>query len=161
MVEEIYSGKIPDKDSEKDPEKKKKKKEEKEKEKAEKEKDRAEKEEMAAERTLLAYERTLLAWVRKGISFMTFGFAFYRLLEERAHQPGHKIILDYITPKTIGLVLIFSGFIGLLFATIRNIQVIARYGKLERKSYFQPAMLQAYLIMTISALLIIIALAGR
>ena len=113
---------------------------------------------MAAERTLLAYERTLLAWVRKGITFMTFGFAFYRLLSDRAKQPGNHPLLELISPKSVGVILLSAGFLGLLFAVIRNIQVVKRYGKLERKSYYAPAMLQAYLIMFLSALLIFGAL---
>jgi putative membrane protein len=131
-------------------EKKKRKKEEK-----------AEKEENSSQRTLLAFERTLLAWVRTGTHLMTFGFAIYKLLQERALTPGHHPILQYVTPKSIGLVMIGSGFIGILLASHRNIQVIRKYGKLETKSYYAPAMIQAYVVMTLCMIMILGALFGN
>jgi putative membrane protein len=134
-------------------EKKKKKKEAKELEKSEKDK-------MASERTLLAYERTLLAWLRTATSLMTFGFAIYKLLQEKKNAPGYHPLLDYISPKTTGMIMIGSGFIGLTLATMRYIQVLKRYDKYEPKIFRSPIFLQVYVILTLSALLIIGALTG-
>jgi len=135
-------------------EKKKKKKEEKEQERAEKDK-------MASERTLLAYERTLLAWLRTATSLMTFGFAIYKLLQERANQPGDHPIMRYISPKTVGLIMIGSGFVGLTLAIIRYIEVQKRYGVYTPKIYRSAVMLQAYVILALSLLLIIGAALGK
>jgi len=145
MEDEITNPEIPDK--------KKKKKEEKEQERAEKDK-------MASERTLLAYERTLLAWLRTATSLMTFGFAIYKLLSEKAHQPGEHFLLKYISPKTVGLVMIGSGFVGLTMAVMRYIQVLKRYEVYEPKIFRSPIMIQVYVILALSALLIIGALFG-
>jgi putative membrane protein len=135
-------------------EKKKKKKEEKEQERAEKDK-------MASERTLLAYERTLLAWLRTATSLMTFGFAIYKLLQERISKPGHYPLLEYISPKSVGLVMIGSGFIGLTLAVIRYIEVLKKYNQYSPKIYRSAVMIQAYVILMLSLLLIIGAVIGQ
>jgi putative membrane protein len=130
-------------------EKKKKKKEEKEQERAEKDK-------MASERTLLAYERTLLAWLRTATSLMTFGFAIYKLLQERISKPGHYPLLEYISPKSVGLVMI-----GLTLAVIRYIEVLKKYNQYSPKIYRSAVMIQAYVILMLSLLLIIGAVIGQ
>ncbi len=146
MEDEIINPEISDK--------KKKKKEEKELEKAEKDK-------MASERTLLAYERTLLAWLRTATSLMTFGFAIFKLLQERASQVGEHPIMKYISPKMIGMIMIGSGFIGLSLAVLRYIEVLKRYDKYEPKIFRSPIMLQVYVILSLSALLMIGAVFGN
>ncbi len=135
-------------------EKKKKKKEEKDQERAEKDK-------MASERTLLAYERTLLAWLRTATSLMTFGFAIYKLLQERASQPGDHPLMRYISPRTVGLIMIGSGFVGLTLAIIRYIEVQKRYNVYSPKIYRSAVMIQAYVILALSLLLIIGAIIGK
>jgi putative membrane protein len=135
-------------------EKKKKKKEEKELEKAEKDK-------MASERTMLAYERTLLSWLRTATSLMTFGFAIFKLLQEKANQPGDHPIMKYISPKSVGLIMIGSGFVGLTLAVIRYIEVLKRYDQYSPKIYRSAIMIQVYVILTLCALLIVGALMGK
>ncbi len=129
--------------------------------KEKKAKEKAEKEQSSAERTLLAYERTLLAWVRTGVHLMTFGFFIYKLLQQKVVESGAHPVLDIISPRTIGLIMISSGFIGLSLAVLRFIQVADKYGQLRRKTYVNPAMLQSYVILLLSAALVIGALAGR
>ena len=119
------------------------------------------KEEMSSERTLLAFERTLLAWVRTSTHLMTFGFAIYKLLEEKQHSAGSHPLLKYVTPKSVGMVMILSGLVGLALAVRRNIQIHKKYGKLEKKSFWAPAMLQAYVIMTLCLLMVIGATMGK
>ena len=146
MEDEITNPEIPDK--------KKKKKEEKEQERAEKDK-------MASERTLLAYERTLLAWLRTATSLMTFGFAITKLLQEKARMPGDHPLLKYIAPKMVGMIMIGSGFLGLSLAIFRYLQVQKNYDRYDRKIFFSPVMLQAYVILLLSALLIVGAIIGK
>ena len=117
--------------------------------------EKAEKEEMSAQRTLLAYERTLLAWVRTGTHLMTFGFAIFKLLSEKAKEQGDHPLLQYISPKFIGMVMIVSGFIGLTLAVRRQIQIVKKYGQLEAKTFYSPAMLQAYVVMALCLLMMI------
>ena len=130
--------------------------------KEKKAKEKAEKEQSTAERTLQSYERTLLAWVRTGAHLMTFGFAIFKLLQQKVVESvgGHPV-LDIISPKTIGLIMISSGFIGLLLALVRFVQVAKKYGQLRPKTYANPAMLQSYVILLLCAALIVGALAGR
>jgi putative membrane protein len=149
MEDEIFNPGLPESS-----EKKKKKKEEKEQERAEKDK-------MASERTLLAYERTLLAWLRTATSLMTFGFAIFKLLQERAHQAGDHPLLKYISPRAVGVVMIGSGFIGLTLAVIRYIEVQKRYNQYSPKIYRSAVMIQAYVILSLSVMLIIGAILGK
>ena len=137
------------------------KSEKKKKKKEEKEQERAEKDKMASERTLLAYERTLLAWLRTATSLMTFGFAIFKLLQERVSQPGDHPIAKYISPKSVGLIMIGSGFVGLILAIIRYIEVQKRYNVYSPKIYRSAVMIQAYVILSLSLLLIIGALIGK
>ncbi len=120
-----------------------------------------EKEIMSSERTLLAFERTLLAWVRTATHLMTFGFAIYKLLEEKAHTSGDHPLLRYVSPKSIGLVMISSGLVGLFLAVVRYTRITKKYGKLEPKSYYAPAMIQSYIVMALCLLMILGALINK
>jgi hypothetical protein len=57
--------------------------------------------------------------------------------------------------------MIGSGFVGILLAVRRNVQVIEKYGKLERRSFFAPAMIQAYVVMILCLVMIIGASFGK
>ena len=59
--------------------------------KEKKAKEKAEKEQSTAERTLQSYERTLLAWVRTGAHLMTFGFAIYKLLQQKVVESVERL----------------------------------------------------------------------
>jgi putative membrane protein len=129
--------------------------------KQDKKKKKAEKEELAIERTLLAFERTFLAWIRTAASLMTFGFAIYKLLVTKIHEPGAHPILEVLTPRSIAIILFTSGFLGLLFAAIRFIQVKKKYNQFSNKTFFEPTMLQAYVILLILILLLVGTALGR
>ncbi len=137
------------------------KSEKKKKKKEEKELERTEKDKMASERTMLAYERTLLAWLRTATSLMTFGFAIFKLLQERAHQPGDHPLIKYISPKTVGLIMIGSGFVGLTLAVIRYIEVLKRYNQYSPQIYRSAVMIQVYVILSLSAMLMVGAIVGK
>lgn len=128
---------------------------------SDKKKKKAEKEELAIERTLLAFERTFLAWIRTAASLMTFGFAIYKLLVSRIQEQKLHPILDIITPRRVAIILFVSGFLGLFFAAIRYIQVKKRYNQFSNKTYVEPTMLQAYVILLILTFLLIGAIFGH
>lgn len=106
------------------------------------------------ERTSLALDRTLLAMVRTGTTFMTFGFAIYKLMQERARQPGDHPIVQIFTPKSVALVLFFTGFIGLLLQLINVAQTRKRLGLYELGFWKSPVALLSYVILSMLALLI-------
>src|SRR5512144_3244681 len=81
-----------------------KKREKKKKKKAEKEKDK----QIKDDRVYLAFERTLLAWVRTGTNLFTFGFAIAKLLQAEVTSPGAHPVLQAISPKTVGMIMIFA-----------------------------------------------------
>ena len=132
-----------------------------EKKKEKKTKEKVSKDQSSTERTLQSYERTLLAWVRTGVHLMTFGFVIFRFLQDKVVELGTHPVLKIISPKTIGLIMILSGFIGLFLAGVRFIQISDRHAQTRKKTITNPAMLQAYVILMLSATLIIAAFADR
>ncbi len=121
-------------------------------------KEKKKKEILADEKTLLAHTRTLLAWVRTSTSLMTFGFAIYKLLEQQAALPGEHPLLKVVDPKTVGISMIFSGFLGLLMAVIGYVQFCRKYKRTPVQTFFHPAMLQSYVILALSLLILMGAL---
>jgi putative membrane protein len=108
--------------------------------------------EIKTDRTFVAFQRTLLSWVRTSTSLFTFGFAIWKLLEQKAQEPGDHPVLRVVSPKYIGLVMILSGFIGLLMAVGAFIKISKKFGRPNRSTYLDPAMIQAYVILTLSFL---------
>jgi uncharacterized membrane protein YidH (DUF202 family) len=131
-------------------------------EKKEKKRKKAEqKQALAIERTILAQERTLAAWVRTNASFITFGFAIYKLLTIRAEEVGHvRKLLGFLGPREIGLIMIGTGFLGLVLAVVRHFRskiAIRKFGR----NYFSISLIQAYIMLALSALLIYGALTAE
>jgi len=119
-----------------------------------KEKKKTEKE-IKTDRTFVAFQRTLLSWVRTSTSLFTFGFAIWKLLEQRANEPGDHPILKVISPKYIGVIMILSGFIGLLMAVGAYIKISRKFGRQAKATYSDPAMIQAYVILTLCLLTLV------
>ncbi len=72
---------------------------------------------LSYERTALSYERTLMSWIRTATALISFGFTIYKFFEEvQKENPGPRLI----TPRTIGLIMIGYGVIGLLLAQIQH-----------------------------------------
>lgn len=136
---EIEVDNPPTKDSSKTPDKKKKVK----------------KEELSVDRARLAQERALLAWVRTATTLMTFGFALFKFLEAQLTQNHRPPLLGFITPRVIGLTLLLSGFFGLALSVYRHSQVMKLLDQYSSTRFFTPALLLAYLIMVLIALLVI------
>jgi putative membrane protein len=118
------------------------------------EKKRLTKDEMAAERTMLAMERTLLAMVRTATTLLTFGFTIIKLLEEKARQTSPHPILDLVSPKGVGLIMIAAGFVGLLLSTIHYINLMKRMGYFTPKAYFSSSMIISYVILLLDFLML-------
>ncbi|HAC24612.1 MAG TPA: hypothetical protein DCE81_06820 [Cytophagales bacterium] len=113
------------------------------------------KEELSVDRARLAQERALLAWVRTATTLMTFGFALFKFLEAQLTQNHRPPLLGFITPRVIGLTLLLSGFFGLALSVYRHIQVMKLLDQYSSTRFFTPALLLAYLIMVLIALLVI------
>ena len=118
-------------------------------------KKKVKKEELSVDRARLAQERALLAWVRTATTLMTFGFALFKFLEAQLTQNHRPPLLGFITPRVIGLTLLLSGFFGLALSVYRHIQVMKLLDQYSSTRFFTPALLLAYLIMVLIALLVI------
>ena len=73
---------------------------------------------LSFERTALSYERTLMSWIRTATSLISFGFTIYKFFEE--FQKENPRSSQLLTPRTIGMIMIGFGVIGLLFAQIQH-----------------------------------------
>jgi putative membrane protein len=113
------------------------------------------KDELAAERTILALERTLLAMIRTATTLLTFGFSIIKLLEEKIHQGTRHPMLDVISPKWVGTIMIFAGFIGLFLSTIHYVRLMKRMGYFTPKVYFSSGMLISYVILLLDFLMLV------
>lgn len=113
------------------------------------------KKELSVDRARLAQERALLAWVRTATTLMTFGFALFKFLEAQLAENHRPPLLGFITPRVIGLTLLLSGFVGLALSVYRHIRVMKLLDQYSKTKFFTPALLLAYLIMVLIALLII------
>jgi putative membrane protein len=107
------------------------------------------------DRVYLAFERTLLAWVRTGTNLLTFGFAIIKLLQAEASNPGKHPLLEAVSPRGVGMIMIFAGFFGLLLAVINFSKHAKAMGRTSRETYANPAMLVAYVIMLLCFLILI------
>lgn len=83
---------------------------------------------LAFERTYLAYERTLMAWIRTATGLITFGFALYKFvfyLHETGTAPVDQPPQTF-GARSFGLVLIGTGVLALILATIQHLQQMKR-----------------------------------
>lgn len=118
------------------------------------------KKEMTLDRLYLAQERTLLAWVRTSTMFLTFGFALYKFLEAQIATTKREPLLGFLTPRLIGISMLTTGLIGLIFAMIRFYRSLEILRKYSDKPFRSAAMLQAYLVLALITLLLYAALTG-
>jgi putative membrane protein len=73
---------------------------------------------LAFERTLLAYERTQIAWVRTALALISFGFAIAKFFQYLRQEKGETATL--MSPRTVGLLMIVIGLIGLILANFQQ-----------------------------------------
>ena len=83
---------------------------------------------LAFERTYLAYERTLMAWIRTATGLITFGFALYKFVFYLHETGGSPTVQPQQTfgARSFGLVLIGTGVIALILATVQHVQQMKR-----------------------------------
>lgn len=133
---------------------------EKDKKAAKKEK-REYKDQLSVERTSLALDRTLLAMVRTATTFMTFGFALYKLLQEKAASPEDHPIVKVFTPPLVALILLVTGLLGLVLQLI-NVVMVRKRIQIYQKNFWQsPVVILTYVIMFMLLLLITGVLFGK
>lgn len=129
--------------------------------KSKKKEKREYKDQLAVEKTSLALDRTLLAMVRTATTFMTFGFALYRLLQEKAAQPEDHPIIKVFTPQLVALILLVTGLLGLVLQLVSVVQVRKRIQLYEKGFWRSPVVILTYVIMFMLLLLITGVLLGK
>jgi putative membrane protein len=72
---------------------------------------------LSMERTRLSHERTMMAWVRTGTSLITFGFTIYKFFQIDVRAERH---VGLLTPRWFALMMISTGLVALLLATIQH-----------------------------------------
>jgi putative membrane protein len=70
---------------------------------------------LAVTRTLIGLDRTLMAWIRTATSLISFGFTIYKFFEQLRDAGRPHGALE---PRTVGLVLMGLGVVGLAVATM-------------------------------------------
>jgi putative membrane protein len=114
---------------------------------------------LAVDRTRLAHERTLLAWVRTATSLISFGFTIYKFfqyLQEKGQAREGRIL----GPREFALVLIGTGLIALLLATVQHRLEIKRMRALYPEVPYSLATLLAGL-MSILGIIAFVAIVLR
>jgi putative membrane protein len=82
--------------------------------------------ELAFERTRIAYERTMMAWIRTATSLITFGFTIYKFFQlEGVSRPQQGRLIG---PRGFAFLMVSTGLVSLLLATIEHRQNIRALG---------------------------------
>ncbi len=85
---------------------------------------------LAVERTILAADRTMLAGVRTSMSLIGFGFTLFNLLKYlQEHAPMTHIRTH--TPRNLGVFMLLTGTVPLLFMIIQYYRALKRMGRKE------------------------------
>lgn len=90
---------------------------------------------LAIARTRAAYERTMMAWIRTATSLITFGFAIYKFFQ--LETLGRRERNHIIGPRQFALILVITGLLSLLVATVeyrQNIRALMIEGLDKRRS---------------------------
>lgn len=114
---------------------------------------------LAYDRTALANDRTLMAWIRTATSLTSFGFTIYKFFSEIVKVDSELAVKRLITPRDVGLILIFFGILGLFFGLLQYrrdmVNIRASYKTTNLKS-FTPVL--AILMLIFSMLLFLAAI---
>jgi putative membrane protein len=85
---------------------------------------------LAVERTILAADRTMLAGARTSLSLIGFGFTIFNVLKYlQEHAPMRHIRAH--TPRNLGVFMVLTGTIPLLFMIIQYYRTLKRMGRKE------------------------------
>jgi putative membrane protein len=74
------------------------------------------------ERTLLSHERTLMSWVRTATSLITFGFTIYKFFQLELGGSARPRIHQVIGAREFAMIMIGTGLVALILATMQNWQ---------------------------------------
>jgi putative membrane protein len=85
---------------------------------------------LAVQRTVLAADRTILAWVRTSLSLIGFGFTIYKVLDFIQKQDATKLMREE-TPRNIGIFMLVTGTVPLLFMIIQYSRTLKQMGRKE------------------------------
>jgi len=72
---------------------------------------------LAVDRTRLAHDRTVMAWIRTATSLITFGFSVFNFFEFQKRSARSDLLLG---PRGFAIIMICSGLLSLLMATIQH-----------------------------------------
>ncbi len=111
------------------------------------------KKELSLERVRLALERLQLAWLRTAITFIALGFTAYRFYYDRVSQ-GDSPISHFFNGRVIGPFLIFVGFLGLSQATWQHRKNWDRLGRYYPGMSYSVALIQSYLVLLFTFILL-------
>lgn len=74
----------------------------------------------------MAAERTFMAWLRTAASLIGFGFTIVQFFSKLGQIEGAKPAMRPHAPRTLGLMLIGAGVLGLAFA-LHQFRVVIRH----------------------------------
>jgi len=109
--------------------------------------------ELGLERVRLALERLQLAWLRTAITFIALGFTAYRFYYDRVSH-GSAPMSDFFNGRVIGPFLIFVGLLGLSQATLQHRTNWKRLGKYYPNLSYSVSLVQSYLIIVFTTILL-------
>lgn len=126
-----------------------------------KEKKEEGKELITLERFRIAAEKLQIGWLRKSMSISALGFTAYRLLEDETVKGEHDIF-GFLSAGEIGLVLLFIGFAGLLWATQQHLVTLGKvrrqFEDAHQKLPISVSLIESYALIGVTLLLAIYSL---
>ena len=82
---------------------------------------------LSVQRMIHTERNTLLSWVRTSLSLIGFGFTIFKVLQY-TQQEGTTVLMRPETPRNIGLFLLLTGTIPLLFTIIQYVREMKSLG---------------------------------
>lgn len=115
------------------------------------------KKEIGFVRVRLALERLQLAWLRTAITFVALGFTAYKFYYARVEE-GKDPLVAYFNGRSIGIFLIFVGFLGLLQGTLQHRKNCVKLKALYPSMPYSVSMIQSYFILAFTFTLFLVVL---
>lgn len=109
------------------------------------------------ERTRTAFERLQIAWIRASLTLITIGVGAYEYFHNRI-ESGKAPLLKLVSGRELGLFLIVTAFIILLFATFQHEKHMTFLKKQYEGYRFSVASFLSFLILFLAIFLIVMVL---